>query len=145
MKKRRFLAVGLIFVLAAILMTACGKSEFGVTENTEKKMKIVCENPEKDAFFMVGTLEVEDGEEVSITGDMSKGLVKVEIVGAPEGEHLEDEPNLEAEAILTANIDGSLEGDQTIAGTMNAGNYMVRATCEEKATGTILVEVKKAN
>ena len=110
MKKRRFLAVGLIFVLAAILMTACGKSEFGVTENTEKKMKIVCENAEKDAFFMVGTLEVEDGEEVSITGDMSKGLVKVEIVGAPEGEHLE-----------------------------------VRATCEEKATGTILVEVKKAN
>ena len=135
MKKIRFLMTGTIFILAALLMTACGKSEFGVTENTGKQMKIVAENADKEAFFMVG---------ISITGELEKGSVTVEIVAAPAEEHKEDEPDLNAEAILTANLDSSSEGTDTISGTMDAGSYMVRATCEEKATGTIMVEVKPA-
>ena len=93
---------------------------------------------------MVGSLEVEEGEEISITGELDKGAVTVEIVAAPAEEHKEDEPDLNAEAILTANLDSSSEGTDTISGTMDAGSYMVRATCEEKATGTIMVEVKPA-
>ena len=62
MKKIRLIMTGTIFILAALLMTACGKSEFGVTENTGKQMKIVAENADKEAFFMVGSLEVEEGD-----------------------------------------------------------------------------------
>ena len=47
MKKIRLIMTGTIFILAALLMTACGKSEFGVTENTGKQMKIVAENADK--------------------------------------------------------------------------------------------------
>jgi hypothetical protein len=144
MKKIRLIMTGTIFILAALLMTACCKSEFGVTENTGKQMKIVAENADKEAFFMVGSLEVEEGEEISITGELDKGAVTVEIVAAPAEEHKEDEQDLNAEAILTANLDSSSEGTDTISGTMDAGSYMVRATCEEKATGTIMVEVKQA-
>lgn len=144
MKKIRIIMTGTIFILTALLMTACGKSEFGVTENTGKQMKIVAENADKEAFFMVGSLEVEEGEEISITGELDKGAVTVEIVAASAEEHKEDEPDLNAEAILTANLDSSSEGTDTISGTMDAGSYMVRATCEEKATGTIMVEVKPA-
>ena len=56
---RAFTGIFALVVLTMVL-TACGKSEFGLTENTEKKMTITAERADKDAFFMVGSLEVSD-------------------------------------------------------------------------------------
>ena len=127
----------LLLVFVMMMLAACGKSEFGVTENTEKRMVITAENAAKDAFFMVGSLNAEKGEMVVISSGITRGEIRVEIVPASGGESKEELPEMDEEPIITANI-GSGEG---MSGTVPAGSYYVRATVLKKATGTINIEV----
>ena len=66
-------------IILLMLLTACGKSEFGVTENTGKSMTITAVNADKDDFFIIGSLEVADGEEITAAADLTKGSIRVEI------------------------------------------------------------------
>ena len=134
-------AVILALLLSMLMLTACGKSEFGVTENTGKRMTITAENAEKDAFFMVGALEVDEEEQIVIASDLTKGSVRVEIVEAPEGESVEELTAADGDAILTAN----LKTTEGASGTVPAGSYLVKATCLERATGTVQIEVQPAS
>ena len=43
-------------------------------------MTITAQNADKDAFFMVGSLDVADGEQIDISANLTKGSVRVEIV-----------------------------------------------------------------
>ena len=133
---RAFTGIFALVVLTMVL-TACGKSEFGLTENTEKKMTITAERADKDAFFMVGSLEVSDGEQIVITSNLEKGSIRVEIVGVAEEQNIDQLPEMDGEVIMTANLH-STDGS---SGTVPAGSYMLRATCLEKATGTVQIEV----
>ena len=137
MKRMTSFTMIIALVLSMLVLTACGKSEFGLSENTEKKMTITAENADKDAFFMVGSLEVADGEQIAITSNLTKGSVRVEIVGTPEEQSIDQIPDMNAEATLTAD----LKSTDSVSGTVAAGTYMLKATCLEKATGTVLVEV----
>ena len=122
----------IITVLALMLtLTACGKSEFGVTENSWKHMTLTAQNADKDAFVMVGSLDVADGEPVTWTSSdrsiatVSNGTITAQSTG---------------KAIITANL-ARTEGT---SGTVPAGTYLLRATCLEKATGTIQIDVTSA-
>ena len=137
MKRMTSFTMIIALVLSMLVLTACGKSEFGLSENTEKKMTITAENADKDAFFMVGSLEVADGEQIAITSNLTKGSVRVEIIGTPEEQSIDQIPDMNAEATLAAD----LKGMDSVSGTVEAGTYMLKATCLEKATGTVLVEV----
>ena len=137
MKRMTSFTMIIALVLSMLVLTACGKSEFGLSENTEKKMTITAENADKDAFFMVGSLEVADGEQIAITSNLTKGSVRVEIIGTPEEQSIDQIPDMNAEATLTAD----LKSTDSVSGTVEAGTYMLKATCLEKATGTVLVEV----
>ena len=137
MKRMTSFTMIIALVLSMLVLTACGKSEFGLSENTEKKMTITAENADKDAFFMVGSLEVADGEQIAITSSLTKGSVRVEIVGTSEEQSIDQIPDMNAEATLTAD----LKSTDSVSGTVEAGTYMLKATCLEKATGTVLVEV----
>ena len=144
MKKDKSRSAGSMIIAILILMltlTACGKSEFGVTENTGKKMTVTAQNADKDAFFMVGSLDVADGEQIVITSKLTKGSVRVEIVAASEEQRIDKLPDMNGEAIITAD----LESGDSVSGTAATGSYHLRATCLEKATGTILIEVKPAD
>ena len=141
MKIKNTIIVVIILVLSVMMFTACGKSEFGVTENTGKLMTITANKADKDAFFMVGSLDVADGEMIEITPDLSEGLVKVEVVAAPEEQTADELPETDGEAFLSSNF----SNNGSISGTVPEGSYMVRATCLEKATGTIDIEVKPAS
>ncbi len=127
-----------IILLALLTLTACGKSEFGLTENTGKQMTITAQNADRDAFFMVGSLDVAEGEQIVITASLTKGSIRVEIVGAAEDQSIHELPATDGEAIFTADLEG---GEET-AGTVPAGTYFLRAACLERATGTIQIEVK---
>ena len=132
-------SIVLIFFLALLTLTGCGKSEFGLSVNTEKQMTITAENADKNAFFMVSSLEVSDGEQIIMTSNLTKGRIRVEIVGTPADQSINELPAMDGEAILTADLTGT-EG---ASGTVPEGSYMLRATCLEKATGTIQIEVKR--
>ena len=130
----------ILLVMLALMLTACGKSEFGLSENTSKQMMITAENASRDAFFMVGSLEVEDGEQVVISSSLKKGRVRVEIVKMPEEQSIDKLPDLNAEPIITADVSSTDE----ISDAVSAGTYLLKATCLEKATGTVQVAVKPA-
>lgn len=131
----------LLAVLMLLTLTACGRSEFGPSENTEKQMTITADHADKDAFFMAGSLEVGKGEQIVITSALAKGSIRIEIVEVPREQSADKLPELDGEAILTADLDGT-EG---ASGTVPAGWYMVKATCLERATGTARIEVKPAD
>lgn len=144
MKKDKLRSAGSIIIAILMLvltLTACGKSEFGVIENTGKQMTVMAQNADKDAFFMVGSLDVADGEQIVITSNLTKGSVRVEIVATSEEQSIDKLPDMNGEAIITAD----LEKQDGASGTVAAGSYLLRATCLEKATGTIQIEVKPAD
>ncbi len=127
-----------VVLLALILtLTACGKSEFGVTENSWKHMTITAQNADKGAFFMVGSLDVADGEQIVITANLTKGSVRVEIVRSPDSQDPNEIPEMDGAAIISAN----LVRTDSASGTVPAGIYLLRANCLEKATGTIQIDV----
>ena len=97
MKRMTSFTMIIALVLSMLVLTACGKSEFGLSENTEKKMTITAENADKDAFFMVGSLEVADGEQIAITSNLTKGSVRVEIIGMPAEQSIDQIPDLNVE------------------------------------------------
>jgi len=140
MKRIRNTAMAVILAFSMILLAGC-KSEFTMTENTEKRMTISAQNADKKDFFMVGSLEVEEGEQIVITSDLSKGSVRVEILGNPDSGDVNEVPELNGEAIMTAD----LKVGESVSGTVPAGSYMMKATCLEKATGTVTIEVKPAS
>ena len=127
-------------VCAALMLTACGTSEFGMTENTEKRMVITAERAAKDDFFLVGSLTVDEGEQITISSDLEKGSVRVEIFRWGEEQDADTLPETGGEATLTANLHAA---DGT-SGTVEPGNYSLKAVCLEKATGTVTIEVVPA-
>lgn len=144
MKKDKSRSAGSMIIAILILMltlTACGKSEFGVTENTEKQITVTAHDADKDASFVVGSLDVAEGEQIVITSKLTKGSVRVEIVAASEEQSIDKLPDMNGEAIVTAD----LESGDSVSGTVATGSYYLRAACLEKATGTILIEVKPAD
>ena len=144
MKKDKLRSAGSIIIAVLILvltLTACGKSEFSVSENTGKQMTVTAQNADKDAFFMVGSLDVADGEQIVITSNLTKGSVRVDIVAASEEQSIDKLPDMNGDAIITA----ELESGESVSGTVAAGSYLLRATCLKKATGTIQIEVKPAD
>ena len=133
-------------VLAAamtLVLASCGKSEFAVTELTEKKMVIDAQRAGKDDFFLSGGLEVEEGEMISATADLSEGTVKVELFLETEDQSIDEMPDVSEmteEAVMT----GNMQRQDAMSGTVTPGTYMVQATVLEKATGTVVIEVVPA-
>ena len=140
MKKKSILAVIAALALLTLMLTACGKASFELTENTGKRMVITAEKADKDASFITGSLEVAEGEQIVITSNLTKGEVRVEIIAAEEDQSMDELPELDGEAILKANVSSK----DSATGTVSAGSYLLRATCLNTATGTIQIEVKPA-
>ena len=84
-----------LVLMLCISLTACGKSEFGLSENDGRHMTITARNADRDAFFMAGSLEVNKDEQILITSDLKKGLIRVEIVAAPEEQSIVVLPDME--------------------------------------------------
>ena len=140
MKKIIYIVLAAVLAMSMLAMSSCAKQEFGVTDNTEKAMTITAKNAEKDTMFMVGSLEVEEGEQVSISSDLESGSVKVEIIPGADDQSIDELPDMDGEAVITAEV-GPGAGS---SGTLDPGSYMLRATVVEKATGTIQVDVTPA-
>ena len=140
MKRIKIFAGIIALLLAELRLTACGKSEFGMSENTEKRMTITAENADKKDFFAVGSLEVEDGEQIVVTSNLKRGSIRVDLIGTPAEQSSDQVPEVDSEATMTA----ELTGTDGVSGTVPAGSYLLRATCLEKASGTVVIEVQPA-
>lgn len=140
MKRRNRFALITVLAILMLTLSACGQSYFKVDENTDKSMLISAQKAGKDSYFMSGSLTVEEGEEITASADLSKGRISVEIFLESGEQSMDQMPQLEEEPTLSAN----LQGTDSMSGTVNPGTYMVKATCLEKATGSIVIEVGPA-
>lgn len=137
MKRRSRSALIIAITFLMLIISACGKSEFRVTENTGRRMVISAQNAGKDSYFMAGTIEVEEGEKITAAADLSKGKIRLEIYLETGEQSMDQLPQIEEDPVLKAD----LQQKDSMSGTASAGSYMVQAACLEKATGTIVIEV----
>lgn len=139
MKKIISIAVVIVLALSMMMLTSC-KSEFGMTENSEKRMVVNAENAAKDSFFAVGSLEAEEGDEIEIKADLEKGEIQIELFGMPAEQSIDEVPEIDGEPTIMAKLNGTASQTQTVS----AGSFMLKATCLEKATGTVTIQVNPA-
>ena len=127
--------------LSFLILTACGTYEFsGDTEESGKQATITAVNAGKDDFFVGGSLEVADGEEIVMTPSLTKGSIRVELFEAPGEQNAEEMPELDEEANITADLSGTDGASYTAP----AGTYLLKAVCLDKTDGTVQIEVKPA-
>ena len=138
MKKHHSLAIIILVTLMAFTSSACILSEFGLTDNTPKLMNIKAKRADKNDFFMVGTLEVAEGEEVVITSGLSKGKIRVELLEMAGEQNIDTLPEIEEEATFAAEVSGS----EIISERVPEGDYLLNAICLERATGNVRIEVQ---
>ena len=138
MKRIHAVAVITALTMLVLMLTACGKSEFSASADTGKRMTITAQNAAKEARCITGALEVAEGEQITVRANLTKGSVQVKLIAEPDAQNIDQPPELDGEAVITANISGTEE----TSGTVPAGSYMLEATCVEKATGTVLIAVE---
>lgn len=140
MKKVLVVALAAIMALSALMLASCGKSEFTMSENTEKSMTIDAKNAAKDDFFQAGSLVVAEGEQITIESGLEKGEIKVEMIREADEQSMDELPDTDAEPALTAKVG---KGEK-ISGEVIPGDYILKATVLGKATGTVHIFTEQA-
>lgn len=136
---KKYWSVLFIAVMALTLfMTACGGYEFSGSSTDEKSMTITAKNADADDYFLTGTLVVDEGQMIKIAPSLEKGGVRLEFIRAEGEGNIDELPELDGEAVVTANVTGTEE--QGYGGA--TGSFMVKATVTEKATGTIDITIE---
>ncbi len=138
MKMNRKTAAAAILAVSMLSMSACGKTEFACTDNSEKSMTVKAEKAPKGDFFMTGTLEVDEGEQIIITSEMTKGSIKLDFINTEGNDDIEKLPEIGNEAQLTVEASGS----QINTCGIEEGDYMLKAEVTEKATGTVTISIQ---
>lgn len=136
MKRKMYLAIAVILAIGMFAMTSCSGS-FGVSDNNETSMTIVAEKAAKDLFFVSGTLEVDEGDQIVITPSLEKGSVDIELIAVPEEQSIDELPDTNG----PADFETVVSGTDVVTAGVGKGSYMVRATVKERASGTIDLEV----
>ena len=140
---KRFISIVALIVLTVsmIAMTSCGKSEFGGESVDDKHMTINAVKADTGDFFVTGSLEVEEGEQIAIDTKLESGEITVEFISAEGIDNPDEVPDLEGEATYTAYLSGT--NQQAVS--FGAGSFMIKPTVTEKATGTIDITVEPAS
>ncbi len=138
--KPAFLKTAAVLAVLAVLLTACSAYYFGMDmDESGKQATIKAENAGKDDFFAGGSLEVEEGGQIVFIPDLQKGTVRVELIGMPEEQSIDKLPE-----IGDASITADLSGTESVTAAAAPGSYLIKATCIEKATGTVRISVEAA-
>lgn len=140
---KKIISIITIAVLAVsmLAMTSCGKHEFSGQLDDEKNMTITAVKADDGDYFVTGTLEVDEGEQITIDTNLESGEITLEFLGS-EGEGSIDElPDMDGEATYTAFLSGT--NSQTVS--FGAGSFMLKPTVTKQATGTVTITVQPAN
>ena len=133
--KKNMIKVMAAAMLAAVALAGCTKSELVCDAADSKDVVITANRAAKDDFFMVGTLEVDEGETIRIKPELSKGTILIELILEEEEQSMEELPDFDAAAAAVFEVSGT--GEVTTDPAEMTGSYMVRVTVTEKATGTV--------
>lgn len=140
--KKRFVLLIAVLAMTMLAAGACGGPTLTMNGESEKSMTVEAKKAASGDFAMVGTLEVDDGEQVTLTADLEKGEICIELYGTPAEQSAEEVPDMEeGEPVMVFYASGT----DSMSGTLEKGSYMVKATVNKKATGTVQIDVTDAD
>ena len=138
MKFRKFNALVFVTVLAlAMMLTACSGGSLTVDCSNEKVIVITADQATTDNVVLSGSFKVDDGDEIVMESALESGSVKTEFFPM-EGDDSDEalpEDGEESDMVLDAAADDSSE----VFWSLPAGDYRIRVTPDEKATGTVTI------
>lgn len=140
---KKLMSVVAVIVLAASMLTlvSCGKSELTGEVIDEKSMTVTASKADTGDYFVTGSLEFEEGEQLSIEPNLESGEMTIEFINGEGMDNPDELPDVSGDAQYTAFISGT--NAQTVS--MPAGTYMIKVTVTDKATGTVAINVVAAN
>ena len=135
MKKIRAAAAALALMTG---LSACTSSSFGVVIEDNHNAVISGENADKEAKAETASLNVKDGQKISVDAEITSGEVVVRLYTMPETTDEENVPSHENEkAALEFTLNKSGESEYPIA----AGEYSLEAEVVQEFSGTIEIDV----
>ena len=138
---KRTIILFTVIVLTLLTLTACGKSEFGgLSDESGKLFTVTAERADQDSFFIGGSLEVEDGEQIVFTSNLTKGTIEIVLIRDPEEQSIDELPDFDG----AESYKYEFSSTDSAADLLPSGSYLVNATCLKKASGTVQLEVKPA-
>lgn len=140
---KKLLSIMAVMVLTASMLTmvSCGKSELTGEVIDEKSMTVTASKADTGDYFVTGSLEFEEGEQLSIEPNLESGEMTIEFINGEGMDNPDELPDVSGDAQYTAFISGT--NAQTVS--MPAGTYMIKVTVTDKATGTVAINVVGAN
>ncbi len=140
---KKIISIITIAVLAVsmLAMASCSKHEFSGQLDDEKNMTITAVKADAGDYFVTGTLEVGEGEQITIDTNLESGEITLEFLRSEGEDNIDELPDVDGEATYTAYLSGT--DSQTVS--FGAGSFMLKPTVKEKATGTVSIKVKPAS
>lgn len=137
-KKALFLSI-MVLAVAMIVMVSCSSSTLASETVDEHHIVITAEKAGEDDLVVSGGLEVGADQQIVIDSVLDEGGIKIEFISSEGFDDEEEVPDIDsAEVKYTANVNGK----ESQAVFFGEGEYMVRVTGTEKATGTVDIQVK---
>lgn len=138
MKKMLAITTIAVMLLSMLALTSCGGSlEMQISD--DNAMTVTADNASVDGSVTSGGLTVEENSVISIDSALEKGTITIEffrVEGIDDTVALPDFEGQEAEFTAIVGVGDSSEGSGFADGT-----FYVRATVNEKATGTVEIKV----
>lgn len=141
---KKYLSILFVMMISmAMLLTSCGGT-MGIADVDEngKSMVVEAENAGADMEVLSGTIVTEEDEAISISSTLESGSINLDFISTEGLDNIDEIPDadeIDADPVFTASVSGT--ESQTF--TVGAGEFLVKATATEKATGTISIEVIK--
>ena len=140
MKKITYIMIAAMLVMSMIAMTACSGGSLTADASDEKTMIITADKATEEHQVTVGTLKIDEGEQVTASADLEEGELKIELFEQAADQSIDELPELDGEAIVTA----ILKDNESMTATLPAGDYTARITPNKKTTGTALIIAEPA-
>ena len=131
----------MVLTASMLTMVSCGKSELTGEVIDEKSMTVTASKADTGDYFVTGSLEFEEGEQLSIEPNLESGEMTIEFINGEGMDNPDELPDVSGDAQYTAFISGT--NAQTVS--MPSGSYMIKVTVTDKATGSVAINVVGAN
>lgn len=138
---KRIKTVGLVLLMTALLLSACGGFSFIVT-TTGKKVTVEAKSPKEGDFVDSEPVKIGRGRVAAIESSLDKGKMKIEFVEVTVFDSDDvDEPDTVIEGDVAYTVTVGASDKQTLE--LEEGEYILRCTAEGKPNGKVEIRFEK--
>lgn len=139
MKKNSIFVSLMILALAMFVMVSCGGgTTLSADVQGEDHIVITADKAAEGDFLQTGSLIVGADQQIVIDSQLDPGAIQLDFISGEGLDDIEGVPEEPDSVAYTANVSGV----ESQAVSFGEGEFMVRVTVTEKASGTVDITVK---